>query len=434
MISTLIASQTGALLFAVNVINIIQTSIAKSSVSDLILPDIDIGNPTTMLKENNDLCSAEWCEIRNSSVSDPLRLRDDLWIVPLVILSSLNIIVIACFEAYVLYKAHGTTPSRRHLFLGQILLLGLFLCSVTGFAFVPTAHTITCTVITILLGLAYTLVFATLLVKLIFLLSLQSGVYLPAFYQGLLLFFIVTVQVVINVQWVVHRLPGVVISRTDSLTCDISVVKMLLTLIYPMFLIFCVTILSFKSRGNRENHREAIFIAIAIGFTIPVWIIWILVAIATEPYYHDASIGFGIILNATIIFLVMFLPKGRQLAAMGRDGLYPEDRDALSSQSPSVCTPSFLHIKPTTIPLNKNSMLFQPTTITKPTTPERVLYPPPPPGRIWRYNYPVFPHSAQLSPEDTYFYQGERTKHRYDAFGSKASFNPNVTFFRAPLY
>ncbi|XP_076334992.1 metabotropic glutamate receptor 3-like [Tachypleus tridentatus] len=434
MISSLIASQAGALLFAANIINIIQTSIAKSSVSGLILPDIVIENPTTILEKNNDLCLAEWCEIRNSSVSGPLRLRGDLWIVPLIILSSLNIVVIACFEAYVLYKAHGTAPSRRHLFLGQMLLLGLFLCSITGFAFVPTAHTVTCTLICILLGLAYTLVFATLLVKLVFLLSLQAGIYLPASYQGLLLFFIVIVQVVINVQWVVQRLPGVVISQTALLTCDISVVKMMLTLIYPMFLIFCVTILSFKTRRNRENHREAMFIAIAVGFTIPVWIIWILVAIATEPYYHDASIGFGIILNATIIFLVMFLPKGRQLAAMGREGLYSEDRNALSSQSSLVCTPSFLHIEPPTIPLNKNFTLFQPTTITKPATPGRSFYLPPPPGRIWRYSYPVFPHSAKSSPEDRYFYPGEGTKHRHNVFESKASFNPNVTFFRAPLY
>ena len=44
-------------------------------------------------------------------------------------------------------------------------------------------------------SLAYVLVYATLLVKLVFLVSLNSGVYLPATYQGLLLVFAILIQV-----------------------------------------------------------------------------------------------------------------------------------------------------------------------------------------------------------------------------------------------
>ena len=50
-------------------------------------------------------------------------------------------------------------------------------------------------------GLAYTLVYSTLLVKLVFLISLNTGVYLPAMYQALLFFFCVLVQAVVLVQW-----------------------------------------------------------------------------------------------------------------------------------------------------------------------------------------------------------------------------------------
>jgi hypothetical protein len=58
----------------------------------------------------------------------------------------------------------------------------------------------------------------------------------------------------------------------------------------------------------------------------------------------------------------MFLPKGRQLAAMGREGMGSDDRDQLSSpSSPSIYTPSFLHIKPShLIPLTKpNGNLYK---------------------------------------------------------------------------
>ncbi|XP_022240045.1 metabotropic glutamate receptor 2-like [Limulus polyphemus] len=420
-----LASRKKALLFAVNAINVILTSTAQSSDSNFSLLDVAIQDPTMTLKDNNSECLEEWCELRNSSTSDFLWLRDDLWIVPLIVLSSLNVIVIICFEVYVLYKVHGTTSIRRHLFLGQLLLLGLFFCSITGFAFVPRAHWITCTVIRIGLGLAYTLVFATLLVKLVFLLSLHAGVYLPASYQGFLLFFILIVQVVIDVQWLVQRSTTDFISRTAITNCDSSVSNILLTLIYPMFLIFSITILSIKARGNHENHREALFIGIAIGFTIPLWVIWLLFALATEPSYHDASMGFGIVFNATIIFLVMFLPKGRQLAAMERSGLCPEDPNILSSPNPSIYTPSLLHIQPPIMSLKKQSTVYKPATITTPTTQDRVLYLSPPLGRVWKYSYPVVPHLPVPPLEDAYFYQGERRK---------TSFNPNMIFFRAPLY
>ena len=45
------------------------------------------------------------------------------------------------------------------------------------------------------LGLSYVLIYSSLLVKLVFLISLNTGVYLPAMYQALLLFFAILVQV-----------------------------------------------------------------------------------------------------------------------------------------------------------------------------------------------------------------------------------------------
>ncbi|XP_076364287.1 metabotropic glutamate receptor 3-like [Tachypleus tridentatus] len=412
--------QNETLLHLVNFMITVKSSLSQSSPSDFTVPDVDTRAPRSSLKDSSYLCLTEHCERANSSSSDPMRLREELWTVPLIVLSSLNTIIIACFEAFVLYKAHGTSPSRRHLFLGQMLLLGLFLCSVMGFVFVPKAHWVTCAVLRIGLGVAYTLVFAALLVKSVFLLSLHAGVYLPASYQGLLLFFVAVVQVVIGVQWVIQRPPAVVISTTETLTCNTSVAGMLMILIYPMFLILCVTVLSIKAKGNRENHREAMFIGVAIGFTIPVWFTWILVAITTEPRYHDAAMAFGIVMNAAIIFLVMFLPKGRQLAAMGREGLYPGDLDELSSSDNSSCASSIRHIKPPLMSQNKQGVIFNPTTT------DRIFYPPPPPlGRVWRYNFPAIPHLPVPPPENIYFYPGER---------NKASFNPNVTFWRPPFY
>ena len=46
-------------------------------------------------------------------------------------------------------------------------------------------------------GVSYVLIYSSLLIKLVFLISLNTGVYLPGMYQALLLFFAVVVQVII---------------------------------------------------------------------------------------------------------------------------------------------------------------------------------------------------------------------------------------------
>lgn len=79
--------------------------------------------------------------------------------------------------------------------MGQILLLGLFMCSVLGLLHVPQPHWLFCGITRAGVGIAYSIVFGTLLVKCVFLLKIHNGVYFNASFQALLLFFIVAVEV-----------------------------------------------------------------------------------------------------------------------------------------------------------------------------------------------------------------------------------------------
>lgn len=111
-----------------------------------------------------------------------------------------------------------------------------------GIAFVPRASWVSCTLIRAGLGVCYTLVYGTLLVKTVFLLSLHSGVYLSAEYQALLLFFIITTQVAIDGQWLLHRSSTTVVDYIDGFghgvyKCDHSINQLLLSLVYVMILI-----------------------------------------------------------------------------------------------------------------------------------------------------------------------------------------------------
>uniref|UniRef100_A0A336MIP6 CSON012890 protein n=1 Tax=Culicoides sonorensis TaxID=179676 RepID=A0A336MIP6_CULSO len=301
-------------------------------------------------------------------------LRKEPWVVPILIFSCISMILMAGFEVFVLFKAWRSTPSRRHLFLGQMLLLGLFACS--GLAAVLTANPtpLTCGAIRFGAGFAFTLVFASLLVKCVFLISLNGGVYLPAPYQALLLLFAVLIQIAIGTQWLITTPPSidnVVVPATGTaissryhllLTsgdlsslnptiplCHTQFSDLLLSLVYVVFLIVFVSILAIKSRGIRDNYREATYIGLAIAGAIPIWLGWTLCGLAVADRHRDACLAFGLVATSSTVFLVMFMPKGRQLAAMGKEGLYVEDREerfSSLSRTGSGYSPSFFHFKP----------------------------------------------------------------------------------------
>ena len=80
-------------------------------------------------------------------------------------------------------------------FLFQMLLLGLILCCGSAVVHALKPNLVVCSVARIASGTSYAIVYATLLVKLVFLVSLNGGVYLPATYQSLLLCFAILIQV-----------------------------------------------------------------------------------------------------------------------------------------------------------------------------------------------------------------------------------------------
>lgn len=322
-------------------------------------------------------------------------LRKEPWVVPVLVLTSLIMLMMAAFEIFVLCKAWHTSPSRRHLFLGQMLLLGLFLCVCLAAVLTVTPNILSCGLVRFGAGVAFALVFASLLVKCVFLISLNSGVYLPAPYQALLLLFAVLIQVAIGSQWLLTT-PAAVedvavpirngpmsithhsllltaqdITMTTTIPlCKTQFYELLYSLVYVIFLIFFVAILAIKSRRIRENYREATYIGLAIGGSIPIWLGWTLCGLAVAERHKDACLAFGLIATSATVFLVMFMPKGRQLAAMGKEGLYVEDRDNCSSLSRtgSGYSPSFFHFKPIKYGVMGNTLASNTNTVNNTTT------------------------------------------------------------------
>ncbi|XP_014280961.1 probable metabotropic glutamate receptor mgl-1 [Halyomorpha halys] len=361
-------------------------------------------------------------------------LRSDMWVLPLLVFSVITMLLIAIFEVFVVLKTYRTTPSRRHLFLGQMLLLGLFLCSAVSALLTAQPTVLTCAAVRLGAGLSYTLVFSTLLVKCVFLISLNGGVYLPAPYQALLLFFAVLIQLAIGVQWLINSPPKVVqVGGVD--VCGTPYQHLLLSLVYAVFLIAVVGVLALKSRGIRDNYREATFIGLATACVIPVWLGWALCGLVVLDRNRDACLAFGLSASALVVFLVMFMPKGRQLAAMGKEGMYLGDREDKLSSLSRPASPSFFHFKPHH-PLN---------------TFDRVaLVAPPPSYGHHYYPYCYFPrhvpeysmscsvHGAKFPCYGTEYIQGTTSggldTNMYTSVERTMSSNPNVFFHRGGIH
>lgn len=119
---------------------------------------------------------------------------------------------------------------------------------------------------------------------------------------------------------------------------------------YPGILLVAVACLAVRARGVRDNNREAAFIGLAVGLSLPIWISSAIGStVASSESDKEAWLAYGLLTTSFLVFLTMFLPKGRQLAALGREGpttVIRDRDDALSSLPGSGYSPSFFHFKP----------------------------------------------------------------------------------------
>ncbi|XP_045463111.1 uncharacterized protein LOC123672843 isoform X2 [Harmonia axyridis] len=343
-------------------------------------------NPSPATPKRPVLTACVGCSVETKKID--AFFRDEVWVVPILSLSAVTMLLIAGFEVFVLCKAYYTTPSRRHLFLGQMLLLGLFSGAALAGVFTASPTHFTCAIVRFGTGVTYAIVFASLLVKCVFLVSLNGGVYLPAPYQGLLLLFAILIQVAIGAQWLLTNPPivdevtfdnvgsnkhGLVLTAEDLGSpvtvklCRTPFIDMIFSLIYVVFLVVFVTVLAVKSRGIRDNYREASYIGMSVGCSIAIWAIWTMAGFVVHERHKDACIALGLVVSSIVVFLIMFMPKGRQLAAMGKEGVYVEDREdrfSSLSRAGSGYSPSFFHFKPAKYGLSHDSSQKIPPVVT----------------------------------------------------------------------
>lgn len=350
-----------------------------------------------------------WRDNQNRS-DDDYKTRfqyDHDWIIALGVCAGLGIVCVLVFEIYIVFKLIGTKIGKqwRTMWLGQLLLFGIFIAYLVLFAYLWIPSKVTCGITRFGVGVAYAMCFAVLLVKLMVLLTsktssdtllpgdIESPNYLRGIYQFLMYLFIVGVQVVIAIQWLIMVPPDavqVISNKGDPVwICNHYTWKLeheygwrempqfvrtnfenhLISLTYVMFLILLTVIIAMKAHGIITNHRESVFIGISAGFSVPVFIAWGLVGGLNKNHeyaqeFGDASFAFGLFIVATIILFAMFLPKVRQLVNMGVEGIYLEDdRDTYYAGSVVMSPPSYKSRPSSVVYVNSNGGYNEPVII-----------------------------------------------------------------------
>ena len=201
-------------------------------------------------------------------------LHHDIWVIPLLVMSGVNLVTI------ITYWVTKYCCKQKLSFLSHSLLLGLLCSSGLGFSFTLEQSDAVCLFIRVGTGMSYAIIYSSLMVKQVVLISLNTNVYLPNLYQVLLYILSVSVQLVITVQWVVLVPP-----------CQFTSQDLIMSLIYIFLLVSFVTILSIKSLHAKANIQESPTICLLMVMTFSAWVIWPVTTSLIPKTYHSAVFG-----------------------------------------------------------------------------------------------------------------------------------------------
>ena len=236
-------------------------------------------------------------------------LKEEEWVLPIIIITVMLILILICYEIfYCLERRQHLTKSENTL-LSQVLLLGLLSCVVISLLYTLQPSPGICLAIRVGSSLSCTIVYATLLVKMITSISLNSGIHLHPTYQVILLFFVIIIQVVIGIQWLVAAPPDVLAVNSSSLSCTETFTQQLYTQIYNIFLIIVLTILSLKFCTARPVSREILYSSFTSVLSTIIWSIWIGAGYILPSHYSDISSSVTILSSVVIIFSATLLSR-----------------------------------------------------------------------------------------------------------------------------
>jgi hypothetical protein len=216
---------------------------------------------------------------------------------------------------YVLIKiCNGTLTGNQSL--GVILIIGILTLYVSTVVFILPVNEIQCILRTFLYPIAMSVCYGILIIKVMQLRSLVLlglGGRISYINQYIILFFIVLVQVVINIQWFVTNRPQFRVDSEGFGYCYMPRTDFLLLHIYVTILVIIVFLYGLSVFKIRRNYKEGRWITLAALFTMPVLVVCGLVYSFVPERFVDPTVCVAVDVLATVL-IAMFVPKMKTIS------------------------------------------------------------------------------------------------------------------------
>ena len=284
-----------------------------------ISPPLDYVSSTSMIirdtvEETNYEKDVSDTSIKNQDVElqkeNTRILKDDDWVMPVMILGVVISSFLLCYSVFLCVARRQDKARSGDTLLGQVLLIGLQCCAVISLLHTAHPSYSLCLVIRFVSALSYTIVYATLLVKTVTCISLYRGIHLQLAYQIFLLFFMIIIQIVIGIQWLVASPPDVLRVYSSYSSCTETFTQQLHDHIYNILLIIFLVISSLKFCTVRPVSREILYTSITSVLSIIIWSVWILGGYLLPTQYRGMCSSLTMIASVVVIFTTTQLYTG----------------------------------------------------------------------------------------------------------------------------
>lgn len=245
-----------------------------------------------------------------------------IWAIAVAVPTCVGLFVTIFLFLYLLifYQNRGGTT-----ILGFMMMIGIMGIYALNFAFFLPAATDTCGARQFCLGVVYAIVFAALLVKAVDNWRVDHLDQEYDMYEGitsklvllLIALGIVCVQLIIPIQWLVHRPPSAsLMSKAtpihDWMMCDPHDMydkALVMSMIFVMFLVLLTGIFAGMAWEKKFNNNESRWILVCSICTAGCFLVWMIVITNASPPYRDAAVALGNLFNATAILIFTIIRK-----------------------------------------------------------------------------------------------------------------------------
>lgn len=248
----------------------------------------------------------------------------EVWAVVVVTIAGGGSAVALVILFYVSYKICKGVLHKHYVGLGLCLILGIVFLYMSTLPFLFTPSNRVCALQYFTPGIAYAFCFGVIIVKLMSLRSyklLGLGGEISVMNQFMTVFFIVGVQIAIDIQWWVQGEPFCVVveeaeAEVTQYACKFDRTQFVLLLVYVALLILISSVYSIWVRKERNNLGEARLILIFSWMCVIVWAVWVFVLMIQPRDFSEPSICIGILICATLLIFIIFIPKLQTVATL----------------------------------------------------------------------------------------------------------------------